>query len=461
MADMLIKNGSVVFETEVKPADILVRDGKIAAIFAPGTYMGDGEILDVSGLYVFPGSIDPHMHIDNHVERCEAVRIDSQRQAIGGLTTMVPFVKSFGSYFDDVPEMIHQYEENSLIDFAFSAFLYTKQHVNELEDTAKKLGITSFKFIFDKQDVVHEWYPIKKEDALTLDKGDFYYILKTMRSISKKLLLCVHCEDPDVFRRIEREIREGNYDPYSLATYDKVRPRFVETLTMGDTMYLNHVLDGNVYMVHTASKDSMQMYQSMMQAFPSSYTVETCPQYLSLTVDAPCGILGKVNPPIHHQEDVDALWEGIKNGIISTIGTDNVPAYLCHKQANGPTLWDAALGFSTPGLILPVLITEGYFKRNIPLWRLGQVSSTNTARKFLLTGKGEIKPGFDADFAIVDLDWEREITPDLYGCSDYSIYAGMKFKGWPRYTISRGQIIQKNGAITAEPGRGFYIKRSI
>ena len=88
------------------------------------------------------------------------------------------------------------------------------------------------------------------------------------------------------------------------------------------------MLDGNVYMVHTASKDSMKMYRTMMKSFPSSYTVETCPQYLSLTVDAPCGILGKVNPPIHHKEDVDALWEGIKDGTVSTIGTDNVPAYL-------------------------------------------------------------------------------------------------------------------------------------
>ncbi len=155
MADMLIKNGSVVFETEVKKADILVRNGKIAAVFAPGEYTGDGEVLDISGLYVFPGSIDPHMHMDNHVERCEAVRVDSKRQAIGGLTTMVPFVKSFTSYFDNIPEMIRQYEANSVIDFGFSAFLYAKEHVEEIEETAKRLGITSFKFIFDKQDVVH------------------------------------------------------------------------------------------------------------------------------------------------------------------------------------------------------------------------------------------------------------------------------------------------------------------
>lgn len=461
MADMIIKNGTAVFENETRKADILVRDGKIAAVFQPGEYSGDAEVLDAAGLYIFPGTIDPHMHMDNHVERCEAVRIDSQRQAIGGLTTMIPFIKSFSSYFDNVPGMIKDYEQNSVIDFAFSAFLYAKRHVEEIEDTAKKLGITSFKFIFDKQDVVHEWYPISKEDALTLDKGDFYTILKRMHAISDRLVLCVHCEDPDVFRRTEKDVMASGADEYSLATYDKVRPPFVETLTMGDIMYMNHVLGGNVYMVHTASADSMEMYRAMMAAFPSNFTVETCPQYLTLTVDAPCGILGKVNPPIHYQKDVEALWDGIKKGYVSTIGTDNVPAYLKHKQAKGPTLWDAALGFSTPGLILPTLITEGYFKRQVPLWRIGQISSTNTAKKFLLTHKGQIKPGFDADFAIVDLNWEREITPELYGCSDYSIYAGMKFKGWPRYTVSRGEIIQKDGVVTAKPGRGKYISRTI
>ena len=112
---------------------------------------------------------------------------------------------------------------------------------------------------------MHEWYPISKEEALTLDKGDFYNIVRKMRSISKKLLLCVHCEDPDVFRFIEKEIMAGGYDEYDLATYDKVRPPFVETLTMGDTMYLNHVLDGNVYMVHTASKDSIDVYKRQVQ----------------------------------------------------------------------------------------------------------------------------------------------------------------------------------------------------
>ena len=91
---------------------------------------------------------------------------------------------------------------------------------------------------------------------------------------------------------------------------------------------------------------------------------------------------------------------------------------------------------------MPALISEGYLKRGIPLTTIAQVLSTNTAKVFNLPDKGSIKVGNDADLALIDLDWERKITPELYGCSDFSIYDGMSFKGWPRYTIGRGEILQ-------------------
>lgn len=80
---------------------------------------------------------------------------------------------------------------------------------------------------------------------------------------------------------------------------------------------------------------------------------------------------------------------------------------------------------------------------------------------FNLKSKGEIKVGFDADFAIVDMDWEREIDESLFFPSDFSIYEGLKFRGWPRYTIRRGEILQKDGEVLAKPGSGKYIYRSI
>ena len=457
----LIKNGYLVLEHQVIKGDLLVNGEKIEAILAPDSYTGDAEIIDASGLYVMPGTIDPHMHMGLYKPLGDAFRYDTPRQAIGGLTTLINYHRGKGNYFETVREAIQDAEENSLVDFAISLGLCAKIHLEQLEGFVEELGITSFKFFFDKQDIAHQFYDIPKEDALTLDKADLYFILKQLHDISPKLLLCVHCEDPDIFRALERKLKEEDVDRYSLRNFGKTRPGFVETACVADSMWINHVTEGNMYVVHTAAGSTVKMYETLQNVFPGRVTLETCPQYLTLTDEVPCGLLAKVNPPLHAQSDIEALWEGIRNGSVKTIGTDNVPVDKAKRFERGDDIWTTFVGFGGPGMILPTLISEGYHKRGIPLTTLAQVNSINTARVFGLESKGEIAVGKDADIAIVDLEWERTITPELFGYSDFSIYEGMKFKGWPKYTLSRGEIIQKDGVITAECGRGKYIKRSI
>lgn len=456
----IVKNGTVVFENEVRPADILIDQEKIVEILEPNTYVGDAEVIDATGLHVMAGTIDPHMHLGLYKPLADAFRYDTPRQAIGGLTTLINYHRGKGNYFETAKEAIKDGEENSLVDFALSLGLCAKVHLEQIEGFIKELGITTYKFFFDKQDIAHLFYDIPKEEALTLDKADLYFILKQLREISPKLMLCVHCEDPDVFRALERKLKEdGGSD--TLESFEKTRPTFVETACVADSMWFNHVVDGNMYVVHTAAGSTVKMYETLQKEFPSRVTLETCPQYLTLTNNAKCGLLGKVNPPLHSKSDIEALWEGIKNGSIKTMGTDNVPVDIEKKYERGNDLWGTYVGFGGPGMILPVLISEGYHKRGISLSTLSQVNSINTARAFGLESKGEIAVGKDADLALVDLNWEREITKDLFGYSDFSIYEGMTFKGWPRYTISRGEIIQKDGKITAECGRGKYLKRTI
>lgn len=461
--DKLIKNGNVVFETDVRKADILVRGEKIAAILAPGQYNGDAEVIDADGLYVMPGTIDPHQHLGLYKPLGDAFRADTPRQAIGGLTTLLNYHRGKGNYYETVQEAVEEGEKNSLVDFAFSLGLCAKEHLTELEGYVDKLGITSFKFFFDKQDIAHQFYGLEEDAALTLDKADFYHILKRLREISPELLLCIHCEDADLFRALQKDVKDADDpgDRYSLAGFEKTRPGWVETITVADTMWINHVIDGNMYIVHTSAATSVEMYETLHKMLNGNVTLETCPHYLALTKDAPCGLLGKVNPPLRTADDNEALWEGIRNGSIKTIGTDNVPVRKEKRYERGDDIWDVFVGFGGPGMILPTLISEGYHKRGIPLTTLSMVNSTNAAKVFLLREKGVIAPGYDADLALVDLNWEREITPELFGDSDFSVYEGMKLKGWPRYTISRGEIIQKDGVITAQPGRGKYIRRYI
>lgn len=462
MQEFLIKNGTVVFENDAYPADILVRCGKIAGIFTPGEYSVGDEQIDATGLYIFPGSIDPHMHLGLYKKLDEAYRYDSAREAIGGLTTLIDYHRGKGNYFETVREEIRLAQENSYIDFAISLGLCAKKHLSELRGYATELGITSFKFFFDKQDIADKFYGIPKEEALTLDKADFYDMLKYMREIDPRLLLCVHCEEPDLFRAITNKLMSQYPDTKSLEVFESTRPGFVEANSVASSMHINNEVGGNMYIVHVSSAQSLKMYTTLTEILPNGkVALETCPQYLLLDKFASCGQDAKVNPPLRTREDIEALWEGIRNGSVKTIGTDNVPVDRANKYIKGTTLWDNYVGFSTPGMILPMLVSEGYHKRGIPLWRLSQVNSINTARLFCLAEKGEIKVGHDADLALVDLDWEREITPELFGFSDFSIYEGMKFKGWPRYTISRGEIIQKDGKVIASPGRGKYIARKL
>ncbi len=455
----LIKNGNVVLENQICKADILIEDGRIAGILEPGVEF-EGEVIDATGLYVMPGTIDPHMHMGLYRPLGEAFRFDTPRQAIGGVTTLINYHRGKGNYFETVTKDIQEAEANSLVDFAISLGLCAKVHLTQIDGYIQELGITSYKFFFDKQDIAHQFYDIPKEEALTLDKADLYYILKQLAEKSEKLLLCVHCEDPDVFRALEREVKATETEN-NLRIFGKTRPGFVETACVADSMWINSVVGGNMYVVHTAAGSTVKMYEVLEKTFGGKVTLETCPQYLTLTEDAPCGLLAKVNPPLHTQADVEALWEGIRNGSVKTLGTDNVPVDLDKKFERGSDVWGTYVGFGGPGMILPVLLSEGYHKRGIPLTTLSQVNSINTARVFGLETKGEICVGKDADLVLVDLDWEREITPDLFGFSDFSVYEGMKFKGWPRYTISRGEVIQKNGLITAPCGRGKYIRRHI
>ena len=462
MESMLIRNGSVVFESDVRKANLVIRGGKIAGILAPEELPECDSEIDAEGLFIFPGSIDPHMHLGLYSPLGETYEKDSARQAIGGVTTVSDYHRGKGNYFETVRDEIRAAEENSYLDFFISLGICAKKHMLELDKYVTELGITSFKFYFDKQDIADQFYGIPKEEALTLDRADFYDLLGKLREIDPRLVLCTHCEDPDLFRALTARMQARYPNTKSLEVFEATRPGFTESISVAGNIQLVNETDGNMYVVHTSAKESVDLYRLLRNYFKKgTVNLETCPQYLLLDKYTDNGLDAKVNPPLRTQEDIEALWEGIRSGDVKTIGTDNCPVNREKKYIKGDTLWDNFVGFSTPGLILPVLITNGYFQRNIPLWRLSQVSSINAARIFMLEGKGEIKVGFDADLAILDLNWEREITPELYGFSDFSLYSGVRFRGWPRYTLSRGEILQKDGKIIAKPGRGKYLFRKL
>ena len=216
-----------------------------------------------------------------------------------------------------------------------------------------------------------------------------------------------------------------------------------------------------VNIVHMSSAESLEIVRRAKRPGRAPIHVETCSHYLSLTSQSPIGFLGKVNPPLRSQSDVDALWEGVRDGTISTIGSDHVPR---KRETKGPDIWKASAGFPGLGTLLPVLIHEGVHKRGLPIEQIAAATSANVAKLYSIPNKGGITVGMDADLVVVDPDKEIVVDPATQEShSDYSPYEGMRFKGAPVRTILRGRVIASDGAVDSEARAtpaGRYLHRS-
>jgi dihydropyrimidinase len=154
------------------------------------------------------------------------------------------------------------------------------------------------------------------------------------------------------------------------------------------------------------------------------------------------------------------MWDAIRDGTIDTIGSDHAPRLGEKKQG---TVWEASPGQPNMPVILPVLLSEGYSKRKIPLHRIAEISSANVSKIFgIWPQKGSLRIDSDADVVVVDPDLTKTVTAEsLQGRADYSIYENYEFTGWPVMTMIRGVVVAKDGHLLAEPGTGQYLNRRL
>ncbi|WP_017754691.1 dihydroorotase [Calidifontibacillus oryziterrae] len=457
--DLLIKNGSVVFpKVGVRKVHIGVQNGKIVGLFDAIDQIHASEVIDVSGLHVFPGVIDAHQHLGIY-NSIEEDFIDTKQHAVGGITTVVNYDRQPVSYLEFFPKAQEIGEKYSYVDFTYSLGILTEQHIDELEETVKRFGLTSFKFFRNYERQLNEKFKIA--NGINLSSYDLMRLLEKFNSISPKLLLAMHCENMDINRGLTQKLKaEGAND--GLKSWSLTSPGFAEAESLLSTLYINHIVGGNVFIVHLTSGASVDVLEKMPWLLEKGVKVETCPHYLALTEESPVGLKAKVGPPIHGKIDSDRLWDGIKKGLINAIGTDHVPNSLSTKFGKGEGVFDAQFGFPSAGALLPMMITEGYIKRGIPLERIADITSYQVAESFNLPQKGRIEVGADADFAIVDLNNKKTISPSvLHANSDYTVFDGFEANGWPVYTLSRGEVIVKDGVPTKESGRGKFVTRTI
>lgn len=450
MYDLIISGGTVVTESGVRHGDLAVTDGKVAAILPRRHGAEAREVADARGCYVLPGLIDPHVHLNLGPPAEEQYR-ETATAAMGGVTTVMHMLQTTRPYEEIFEHERQQGEREAYVDFGYHFVLLTAEQVQAIPRYVTEFGVTSFKHMMHIKGAEGRYLGIEQGT----DDGHFYAILKTLGRFPHTVL-AVHPENIEIIWRVQEEIKATQR--VDLAAYTEARPAVAEAIAIEMTMALSRATGGAVYIVHLSSGLGLEAYKRQ-QAITERAFLETCPQYLTHTMDSELGVIGKVNPPLRTAADNEALWGAILDGTIDTIGSDHVPRRLERKQG---TIWQASAGYPGIATILPVLVSEGVHKRSLPWERLVQITSTNTARVFgLYPQKGSLQPGADADVVVVDPEREHTITAgELQSFSDYSIYDGWKVKGWPVATYVRGELVMREGELVGRAGHGRFLARS-
>lgn len=450
----IIKNGMIATACDTYNADILIEDGRIKEIGFP-IESGTDAAIDAKGMVVIPGGVDVHTHFNldtGAAAACDDFYSGTVAAACGGTTAIVDHMGfgPMGCSIRHQEKVYHGYADgNAVIDYGFHGVV---QHVdkNVLEEMKDMVddGIPSFK--------IYLTYDYKVSDS------DAFLVMEKLKSCGG--MVCVHCENDSMINLLRRRfVAERKVSP---AYHPLSRPGTCEEEAIERIVRIAGMADSPLYIVHLTTAGGMECI-SKAQREGQQIFAETCPQYLLLNEDRYLGpgcegLKYIMSPPLRSKKDSEALWRGISSRIIQVVATDHCPfPYNGDKQLGRDDFTKCPNG--APGVEerMPLMFSEGVMRGRISINRFVEVCCTSPARIFgLYPQKGTIAPGSDADIVIIDP--EREVTLSrgmLHSMCDYTAYEGLKLKGYPVLTISRGEVIARDGEFTGHRGRGMFIKR--
>ncbi|MHA1840139.1 MAG: dihydroorotase [Candidatus Ranarchaeia archaeon] len=457
MVDLKIQNCKIYVASNIFSGGIAIDEGRIVAIGKNSNLPKADTVIDAKGNYVLPGIVDPHSHLGHSptgssFEEWKAtvyrqMQTETVSAAAGGVTTLFTLIGQGEKIPFEVA--INKVEQNALVDMAFHIGIGSTEHLEAIQSYVDA-GITSFKFHMVE-------YPNFRVSAA--DDGLIFLGLEKIRGLGTCAVPMFHCENLSLYKRLKEVLKSQGRT--GLTAWADSRPNFSEEEAMRKVIFFAETLQTRLYIVHMSIKEGVTLIAKAKNR-GVNVVAETCPHYLTLTTSESDELTRKINPPLREKEDINALWTGIRHGVIDCVGSDHVVAMKESQLALG--LWDAHnVGFAGTEMILPVMLSEGVNQRQIPLGRIVEICSQNPAKVFgIYPQKGIIQIGADADLVVVDLKKEVKVTNDvLHSESDYTVYENRTFKGWPILTLVRGTVVAENGEITGKPGHGHYLRRSL
>jgi dihydroorotase-like cyclic amidohydrolase len=475
--DLAVVNGTLVIPfVGTLRADVATREGKIVQLADRIEPSQADEVVDARGKLVFPGGVDGHFHIGIYRPISEDAGSETMSSLVGGVTSVVSYFRTgshylnkTGSYHDIFPEVLDRTAGHAYADYAYHLAIMTSDQVGEVDWLVREMGVASFKYYMFYKGLN---LAASSTDAKSYTMSDVYdlgHLYRFMQAVSAasqryaaggRISLSIHCEQSELIRTLIEEVNAGGGQ--GLEAYHRARPPFQERLAIAEATLLADQTRCPVNLLHLSSAEALAGGEKARLDYPDlDVQLETTLHHLALTYETSHGGIqsGKVNPPIRAESDVEALWRAVLRGSIDQVVSDHACCVLDIKQGG---TWEAQPGFGGTSLIYPVMVSEGYHKRGLPLQRVAELVSAHPARNYgLYPRKGTIAIGADADLAVVDPELEAPVTLDrLLSAQDHTPFDGLPIKGWPTTTIRSGRVIFDNGKVVGKPD-GRYLKRPL
>jgi dihydropyrimidinase len=445
MLDLLITGGTLASANGVERASLGVQGGKIVAIGAAAHLPDAFETIDASGMVVVPGAIDTHSHVAQSAlmrqfqgapeHEMAANYLSETRSAVaGGTTCALNYIFTQESLHAIFPLYKQALERYSLIDMLFHGALMNHTHLEEAVSYWELLGIRSHKIFM----------PYRGEEAKllggisSLNDAEIWQAFQLLKNVPGGLPI-VHAENADLCDYFTEQVaHSGRQD---MRAWEESRPAVAEGEAIRRVTYFARKIGVPVAIAHVSSGEGVDVVDH-----DARYAmIETCGSYLALDSSLPFGSLGKVTPPIRSAPNRDQLWEGVRSGTVRFLGSD----HNCWPSRFKQELWSGMAGIPGNTMLWPVLLTEGYVKRGVPLEQLVGLACANAARWHgLYPRKGSLEIGADADLAIMDLRSTRRVRrEDSPSITDYTPFEGYEVHAWPYATIVRGKVVYRDGRL--------------
>lgn len=444
-----MRGGTVVTPDGVRDADVEIEDGRIVAVGRGGS---SGDEIDARGHIVVPGAVDQHTHLDAAARLTGARTPDDWYRgtiaaACGGVTTVVDYARcpEGAPLAETIAGLRAIAERDAVIDHAFHLMPFAMDRA----------------FIDELPRMVETGYPSFKIFMSRVADPEMLAAMRAARAANA--LVMVHSEDgPTVERAAAALTASGTYDARH---WEHVRPREAEIVAAKRAVANAEMTSAATCLVHLATAEAVATAREA-KGRGLAVWAETRPCYLLLTRDrydepAPRYLGYTGYPPLRERSDLEAVWDGVKDGTIDAIGSDHLSFTLEQKREGEKDVLRLPIGLPALETEVRALFSRGVSERRISLERFVDITSSLPAKLMgIYPQKGAIAPGADADLVVIDPRRQEVIREaDMRGGAGYEPLEGMRCVGWPVLTMSRGEVIVRDGRFAGARGRGRHLLR--